>query len=302
VQDPDGSRDRFFEAAAEFTPLVAVDSLNARFVVSTSDEAVGRRLFRRNLRGEMVTLGHTVAILHALGEAHWTQDTTFLDLGANIGTSTITALRSHSFSRAIACEPEPENYRLLRVNATMNDLADRVLALPVAVSDEARGEAALALDPVNSGGHHVVDESKARETVTVETVSVDYLADRGIFQIDDVGLIWIDAQGYEGHIVSGAIRLVERGVPIVLEFHPKMLRSAGGYTRLEKLLTTRYTHFVDLRHVEAGESGASPSFDLRPASDLPGMAEELAADDRSRFTDILALKLGPKAQRTPRRG
>src|SRR5258708_27280089 len=128
-QDISGARDRFFESASEFTPLVAVDSKDARFLVSTADEAVGRRLFRRGRRGEMVTLGHAVSILEAVGLGHWARGTTFLDLGANVGTSAITALLAHEFQAAIACEPEPENHRLLRGNAAMNDLAARLLPL-----------------------------------------------------------------------------------------------------------------------------------------------------------------------------
>lgn len=291
MRDRTQSRDRFFEAAAKFTPLVAVDSLESRFIVSTADEAVGRRLFRGRRRGEMVTLAHTIEILKALGQGHWVLGTTFLDLGANIGTSAITALRSHDFERAVACEPEPENYRLLRVNAAMNDVEDILTALQAAVSDS-RGTAALALDPLNSGGHFVANGDSAHETVTVETVSVDYLIKRGVVDAGVVGLIWIDAQGYEGHIVKGASSLLDRGVPIVLEFHPLMLQRTGGRAMLEEIIPARYTHFIDLRGVESGDP---PTFQLQPAGDLAALGASLEASEGSHFTDILVLKLDPGA-------
>ena len=290
MQDRTRSRDRFFDAAAKFTPLVAVDSLEARFIVSTTDEAVGRRLFRGRRRGEMVTLAHTIEILEALGQGAWVRGTTFLDLGANIGTSAITALRSHDFERAVACEPEPENYRLLKVNATMNDVDDLLTALQVAVSDQ-RGTASLALDPLNSGGHFVANGDTAHETVTVETVSVDYLIERGVLDSQAVGLIWIDAQGYEGHIVKGASSLIELGVPIVMEFHPLMLQRTGGRAMLEEIIPARYTHFIDLRGVEAGDP---PTFELRPAEELSALAESLVGQE-SHFTDLLAVTLDPGA-------
>ena len=289
------SRDRFFEAAAKFTPLVAVDSLEARFIVSTGDEAVGRRLFRGRRRGEMVTLARTVEILEALGQVHWVRGTTFLDLGANIGTSAITALRSHDFARAVACEPEPENYRLLKVNAAMNDVDDLLTGLQVAVSDHC-GTATLALDPINSGGHFVITGDREQETLTVEAVSVDYLIERGVLDSQAVGLIWIDAQGYEGQIIKGASSLTERGIPIVLEFHPLMLQRTGGRAMLEEIIPARYTHFIDLRGVEAGDP---PTFELRPAEELSALAENLVGQE-SHFTDLLAVRLDPGANHAHR--
>ncbi len=43
---------------------------------------------------------------------------------------------SHGFGTAVAIEPEPENFRVLRLNVLLNDLEDRIKALPLAVSNE----------------------------------------------------------------------------------------------------------------------------------------------------------------------
>lgn len=287
MPNSDDDRDRFFEAAREFTPLVAVDSLNARYVVSTADDTVGRRLFRRTARGEMVILARAVAALEALGQSHLVDGTTFLDVGANIGTSAITALRSHAFGRAVACEPEAENCRLLKVNAAMNDLDDRVLVLQVAVSDSL-GVATLALTPTNSGGHYVVKNGNEEDhlTASVETVSVDYLVNRGILDPDEVGMVWIDAQGHEGHIVKGASQLVDRGVPIVLEFHPEMLESAGGKAMLEEIISTSYTDFVDLHMVDVNDPS---KVELHPAADVSAFGKAFGGK-ADNHTDILTLR------------
>jgi FkbM family methyltransferase len=286
---PITDRDRFFLEAAEFTPLVAVDSDHSRFIISTGDEAVARRLFHRGRRTEMKALERAIGALDALGAGDWVRGTTFLDIGANIGTSTIPALRSHDFKRAVACEPEPENFRLLKVNATINDLNDRVLALPVAVSDRS-GESLLALDPANSGAHRVVSEERAQreKTITVETVSIDYLIRRGILDADEVGLIWIDAQGYEGHVLHGASELLVRGVPVVFEFHPEMLRNTGGLDVLTKLISKRYTHFLDLRRIDPEDDVES---ELTAARNITALLKRFDADAEARFTDLLAVRL-----------
>jgi FkbM family methyltransferase len=285
VRGHGGTRDRFFDAASEFTPLLAVDSEHARFLVSTADEMVGRSLFRRLRRGEMVTLGKAISILGALKLGRWTQGTTFLDIGANIGTSAITALQAHDFHACVACEPEPENHRLLKVNAALNDVSDRLLALQVAVSN-ARGVANLHVNRENSGGHQVIDDAHDHRAITVETVSVDYLVDRGILDAAEVGMIWIDAQGYEGHILKGATRLTARGVPSVLEFHPVLLRQSGGTRMLMDSIRKGYTDFVDLRDVRAG---GEQSFELRPAADIGALRNELLAPQGTSFTDILII-------------
>ena len=43
---------------------------------------------------------------------------------------------------------------------------------------------------------------------------------------DAVGLVWIDTEGHEGHVLAGAASLVDRGVPIVLELNGRWLAKA----------------------------------------------------------------------------
>ena len=46
----------------------------------------------------------------------------FVDVGANNGTHTVYAMRSGRFVRALSIEPEPENFRLLRLNLRLKVL------------------------------------------------------------------------------------------------------------------------------------------------------------------------------------
>ncbi len=174
-------REAFLELASRFTPFVAADCDDATFIVSTSGEKVGRSLFSARRRGEMSTLDRAVQVIRRLLGEGTLAGTTFLDVGANIGTSTVTALRSHAFSSAVACEPHPDNFRLLRFNAIINDLDDVVEALPVAVSNKP-GTARLAVSRVNSGAHHVVTSPGPMpgRTIEVEQVTLDGLAERNI--------------------------------------------------------------------------------------------------------------------------
>ena len=78
----------------------------------------------------------------------------FVDVGANIGTHTVYALRTGRFGRAVAFEPEPKNARLLRMNIEANGLADAVTVIAKAAG-EREGSATLYLHPRNKGAHAI---------------------------------------------------------------------------------------------------------------------------------------------------
>ena len=275
----------FFAEAASYTPLLAVERADATFIVQTVDQVVGRLLFTKGRRREFDVLDRALA---ALAEVHMTASvagSTFVDVGANIGTSVIEALRSHGFTRGVACEPEPTNYRLLKANLALNDLADRVRALPVAVSD-AVGEIALFISRRNSGGHSLepgrAELPDDREQITVDRVTLDLLVERGLIDPAQVGLLWMDVQGHEGHVLRGAASLRTRGVPIVLEVSP----SDGEVETLASVVSDAYTHFVDLR---------SP----RSEHELHDVARlaDFAAPFEESHTDILVMRLKGSQQR-----
>jgi FkbM family methyltransferase len=286
------AREKFFAGAGRFTPIVAAASGSARFLVRPGDETVGRTLFLKRSRGEMGTLERAVSLLWSLGLKNRVRESTFLDIGANIGTSGIPAVLWHPFESAVACEPEPSNYELLRLNVVLNHLERQVLTLPVAVSDEV-GTAELALHTWNSGGHQVVaGEGPVRkgvdaprgEKIRVEKVTLDHLVARGLVDAHRVGLMWIDTQGHEGHVLRGASALLELGTPTVIEFYPALLERAGGYDSVVALAGEHFTHAIDLRARRSQDADA----EIHPASELERVAERF--DEEHRFTDVLLVR------------
>jgi hypothetical protein len=83
--------------------------------------------------------------------------------------------------------------------------------------------------------------------VTVDSVTLDGLVERGIVDPARVGLLWIDGPGSETRALLGATRLVEAGVPIVVSIRPGTVDAGGP---LADLLTTCYTDAVELRKGE----------------------------------------------------
>jgi FkbM family methyltransferase len=174
------------------------------------------------------------------------QRSTFIDVGANIGTTTVNAIRRHGFSHAVALEPEPHNFRLLRLNIVVNAIEACVTALEVAASDRT-GDVKLALSAGMSGGHTLVQlRPGAPETVTVPAVTLDDLARRELIKPETVGLVWIDAPGAEALVLKGASLLLERRIPIVAAVRPYR----RNWPQTKQSLTTLlgdYTDFANLR-------------------------------------------------------
>ena len=92
TEGPDARAD-FFDAAAGETSHLTVTTDVGRFLVATSDRGVGRSLYVKRSRPEFRVLGRVVIVLEAvLGEGA-VKDRSFIDVGANIGTTTVCADR-----------------------------------------------------------------------------------------------------------------------------------------------------------------------------------------------------------------
>jgi FkbM family methyltransferase len=249
-------RKRFFDEARPLTPYVSVEVKELMFFVSTND-SLGRGLFARRWRQD---LGHLERAVRLLNEHSLCRPgSTFVDVGANIGTTTVGAMRRHGFARAVALEPEPHNFRTLRLNLVANDIESSVTAFQVAVSDR-EGEVELALSARSSGAHTLVEfgpDGRSDATLMVPAVTLDSLVREGVIEPETVGLVWVDAAGAEGFVFGGASALLERGVPIVMAVRPTMpswpqtkeslIRLLSGYTDLSDLRRNREAPVTSLR-------------------------------------------------------
>lgn len=286
------ARGRFFEAAALQTPIVAAESDGLTYFVASADRGPGRSLFVEGRRGEAATLRAALTVLQELGRPARI-DATFLDIGANIGTTTIPALLEHGFASAVACEPDPVNLRLLRLNLLANGVEARASAMQLALSDE-DGTVDLARSRSNWGDHRVVDGVNARklrnrDLIQVERTTVDGLLARLEIPAGDVGLAWIDAQGHEAQILAGSEQLILARTPIVFELWPRVLDRNGDLSLLVALFDDLDGQLFDLR--EPGRRRAEP----RPVESLAELVESYLR--AGGHTDLLLVPEVPSAAR-----
>jgi len=164
----------------------------------------------------------------------------FLDIGANIGLTTISAARRadvlcHAF------EPEPGNFRLLENNIRENAPDGRTTLHNLALFKDRR-EVEFELSEDTRGDHRIRQDSLIRNEKFQEahrkTVSVQ--ADRLDDVFDPEGIqghlvLKVDTQGGEVNVFPGATKVLERADFVISEFCPYMLLRAG--TSVEKFIS-----------------------------------------------------------------
>lgn len=210
---------------------------DATFLVSTDDSIIGRSVYE--------TGNHDYhKFTRALCLLGITRVRCLLDVGANIGTICVPAVADGLADRAIAVEPDPFNFKLLRVNSVLNDVDEQITCVQAAAG-QSSGSLLLRKSLINHGDHRIVNERvsslESEDFIEVDAFRLDELYTEG--SVED--LLWVDVQGFEVDVLGGAARLLKTGIPIVLEFCPSDLMEHASLNDLIETLSD-YTHFADL--------------------------------------------------------
>jgi len=176
-----------------------------------------------------------------------------LDIGANIGTTSIPRALLGDFYWVYAIEPDSLNYACLVRNIVGNGVRGLVLPDRVAIGD-VNGEVTMRVR--RSGTHHLVrraEDISEEQRVTVPCFTLDTWVERVGIDLSDVGFVKSDTQGWDARVLAGAERvLARRHIAWQIEFSPAMLQRSGIPVReVFALLERHFTHFIDLR-AEAG--------------------------------------------------
>jgi FkbM family methyltransferase len=146
----------------------------------------------------------------------------FLDVGANLGLYSWQAASLLPDCRLWLFEPDPRNVRLLERTLRRNRLT-RAIVVPKAVAANC-GRAEFLLDPASGATGSLQNQTAQpsslhhayglRETLTVDTVSLDSLAAE--FTAPGRMLIKIDVEGAEGLVLAGTAQLLRQRRPVVV--------------------------------------------------------------------------------------
>jgi FkbM family methyltransferase len=175
---------------------------------------IGRKIFRKgHFDRDHVT--RLLAIMKARGLA--TDGKVLLELGGNIGTQTVYFALSNAFQRIVAVEPDPRNFRLLQANIAQNGLADHVTAMQCAAGDRV-GEIEFFQHRSNHGKSSMARSHPTDIRILVPTKPVSLILAEAEVAVADVGLVWMDIEGYEPVASASMSELFALRVPIYTEF------------------------------------------------------------------------------------
>ncbi len=152
----------------------------------------------------------------------------YVDIGANIGLTTIPAARNPNVS-CLAIEPDPTNFRCLDANVRRHCQHGNVQLRQLAIFSHA-ARLSLELAPDNMGDHRLRtgsihgQQEERWKTVEVDTVALDELAPLSGRPL----AVKIDTQGAEPFVFAGGSQTLAGASLIIAEWAPYWLARLGG--------------------------------------------------------------------------
>jgi FkbM family methyltransferase len=272
------ARSAYFLLAAAVSPRLEAQMSGLRVVLDTADRTIARSIFASG-DWDPLLVGTVFEALDLWGHPY--RGRSMLEVGANFGVYSLPAVAEYGFAQAIAYEPEPHAFALLANNIARNRLGDRVRALQVALS-RAPGNVTLSRGSTNAGDNRVVaghSNSSDADHVVVRASTLDEELAAGVFDLSEVGLVWLDVQGHEADVLAGARSLLSSEVPLVVEYSTSMMPPASRHL-LNEMIADNYTALVDL-----GWSALTGRIRFQPAWAI----RQLVPPDRAIETDLLVL-------------
>lgn len=176
----------------------------------------------------------------------------FLDIGANIGTTSIYFKRNLDKDiKIIAFEPCKANYKMLRVNYILNDYESEAKLENFGLGNQ-QCKMNFHVNKENPGASGVVakyeKEENYDEVINITTLD-DYISDNKI-NVDNIKYIWIDVEGFEPDVIEGSMNLLsKRAIPIHMEFSPYLWENTGKFDKIIKLLSSVYSKFIYMSEI-----------------------------------------------------
>jgi FkbM family methyltransferase len=244
----------------KFRKSVTVSTRQGIFTLSFADEVISKALYCSG-ECDLELISGAMEFLRSIQRCPPRGEGTLVDVGANNGVISIGALHTGELARAIAIEPDPFNFSLLRQNVDQNGLSSRVICLPYAASDQ-KGELVFELSRTNYGDHRVRKNPEKGSTGAeryleserrVITVPADRLDDL-LSTLPEpftktIVVIWVDVQGHEGYVFRGAKSILARGIPVVSEIWPYGIARSGmgpeQFCEIVESFWSRYCVFRD---------------------------------------------------------
>lgn len=252
------------------------------YVTTTKDTIIMRDMYVNRVNYSAAEM----RMFHTLSKEYYNVDDSagyFLDLGANIGTTGISFIKKLTPNlKLLAFEPDPENFKMLRMNLILNDIdADKAIPVNYGLGDKF-DEMTMYINTINPGGNSIFQYYDDMPSEVIKIMPLDsYIAENNIAP-EEVKYIWIDTEGFEAQVLLGAKNLLKRNsAPIFTELNLGKWREYGNFNSMIMLLEKYYSHFI---HFYGGKQILYPLETLRTM--------ESPNNSLGQIGDILFIKSG----------
>lgn len=134
-----------------------------------------------------------------------------VDLGANIGLTSLYFAKVYGASTIIAIEPNPENATLAARNLHQNGIAVRVIEAAIGPMD---GTACFS-DTRDSNLGRLSEHGRKVRVISIPTLCLEQ-------NINSIDLLKMDIEGGEQALLSGPIEWLDDVGAVIAEFHPML--------------------------------------------------------------------------------
>jgi FkbM family methyltransferase len=200
---------------------LGLDFALSRFLVVSPGEPVGRTRKVRFKGDVELCYRLNKGDLHSIREV-WFDEAyrlpfdnpsgTLLDLGANIGLTSVWLAKKYRFDRVIAVEPDWSNAALARWNLELNAIKGEVLEAAIGPHE---GTARFEPSQVSNLGR-LSEKGVPVAMTTVGTILENFACSR-------LGLVKIDIEGGEQQLFDGPTDWLHSTDAIIAEFHPALV-------------------------------------------------------------------------------
>lgn len=218
---------------------------------------------------------------------------TYLDIGANIGMTSIPVLQRNPAVECYVFEPEPVNYQNLLLNISVNCPSSKVRPYQLALHDR-KGMLPFEIAEGNLGAHRFHVETglppkmaePGRRVTEVPCVRLDDLS----IELHPPVFVKIDTEGAEPFVIAGGRHTLSQADTILLEWSPySMARVGADPTVVLEFLETHF-QYGEIEHTDArrGQPGSSGSM-KEITEELAGTIERWK-NDPSQYVDVIGYR------------
>lgn len=180
-----------------------------------------------------------------------------LDIGANIGNSSLFFASQNAAAKILAFEPHPETYKRAQVNIDLNPYQN-IKLYNLGLGEEKAELKLYEVNEHNSGMNRILEQELDLPFKVVKVDRLDSFMEQE--RLNSVDLLKIDVEGYEYAVLKGAEETIKKHFPLLfIELDDLNLREQNrSAAELLQLLTDfGYTTFIRADTNEKIDKGSS---------------------------------------------